>query len=108
MNSFCRHNETFIGSEIVERQRKEGVKRKLVYLSIDEKLPLWGLECVYRNGDIAGYLRRGEYGYVMRKSIGKCFVVRKDGQPIDNEYLRSGKYEIEILGKRYPAKLLSS
>lgn len=31
---------------------------------------MWGLETVYRNGQLVGYVRRAEYGYTCGNSIG--------------------------------------
>lgn len=102
---FCRKTATYKGSEMVEKQRNDGVHKRLVYLTLDEQIPLWGLEGVYRNGEAVGHLRRGEYGHFIQKPIGKSFIRRNDGKTIDNEYLKSGKYEIDVLGKRCSAKL---
>lgn len=102
---FCRKDGTFKGSEIVERQRNNGIQKRLVYLTLDNQIPLWGLEGVYRNGQSVGHIRRGEYGYFIEKPIGKAFIHRKDGKAIDKEYLKNGSFEIDVLGKRYPAKL---
>lgn len=101
----CRKDATYKGSDIVEMQRKNGIHKRLVYLTLNDQVPLWGLEGVYRNGEAVGHVRRGEYGYFIGKPIGKSFIRRSDGKPIDNEYLKNGSYEIDVLGKRYPAKL---
>lgn len=77
----------------------------MVYLTIDEKIPLWGLEGVYRNGECVGHLRLGEFGYSSNKSIGKCYISCPNGHIIDNRYLCKGEYEVEVLGQRYKAKL---
>lgn len=100
----CRKSGGFKGHEVVEKQRLKGVQKRLVYFTIDEKKPLWGLEGVYRNGTEVGHLRRGEFGYSIGKSIGKSFIHRNDGQPINDQYLQ-GDFEIDVMGKRYPAKL---
>lgn len=31
---------------------------------------MWGLETVYRNGKIVGYLRRAEYAYTLDCNVG--------------------------------------
>lgn len=35
-------------------------------------IPLWGMESVYRNNQLVGYLRRGEHGYTFKSSIGQA------------------------------------
>lgn len=36
----------------------------------DSNVPLWGLEAIYRNNRLVGYLRRTERGYSCEKTIG--------------------------------------
>ncbi|XP_037027162.1 sarcosine dehydrogenase, mitochondrial-like [Bradysia coprophila] len=105
LEAICRQNGPYKGSNIVDKQRAEGVFKRLVYLTIDEKIPLWGLEGVFRNGKCVGHLRLGEFGYSINKSIGKSYISCAKGNWIDNEYLSNGQYEIDVLGQRYGAKL---
>lgn len=100
----CRKNGDYKGRAAVEKQRKEGIRKKLAFFTLEEQVPLWGLEIVYREGEIVGHIRRGEYGYTLQKPIGQSFIRRPDGQTIDDEFLKTGQYEIEVMGKRYPAK----
>lgn len=90
---------------MIERQQKEGVCKRLVYLTLDDEIPLWGLEGVYRNGEAAGHLRRAEFGYFINKPVGRAYIIRRDGKSIDVDYLKEGTYQIDVLGKLYPAKL---
>lgn len=99
----CRKQGDYRGRAAVDRQRLEGVKRRLVYLTLQDQVPIWGLEGVYRNGEPVGILRRAEYAYTLGKSLGQAYITRTDGQVVDVEYLKSGHYEIDILGKRYKA-----
>lgn len=99
----CRRTGSYKGKDAVELQRTNGIHKKLVYLTLDDDIPIWGLEGVYRNGEPAGHLRRAEYGYFLKKFIGRTYIRRSDGHPIDNDYVKSGNYEIDILGRKYPA-----
>ncbi|BFG04875.1 sarcosine dehydrogenase mitochondrial [Drosophila madeirensis] len=100
----CRKSGSdYRGKAAIERQRSEGVRKRLVYLTLKEQIPIWGLEGVYRNGEPVGILRRAEYAYTLGKSLGQAYIERPDGQTIDAEYVRGGQYEVEILGRRYPA-----
>lgn len=105
LGNVCRNNGEYKGKMMVEKQRKHGVHKHLVYLTLDDKIPLWGLEGVYRNGEAVGYLRRAEFGYYINKSIGKAFIHSIDGNPIGTNDLVKGFYEIDVLGKFYPAKV---
>lgn len=100
----CRKNGDYKGKEAIDRQRNVGIRRRLVYLTLNEQVPIWGLEGVYRNGEAVGFLRRADYGYALRKSIGQAYVSRRDGEIIDNDYVTHGTYEVVILGKRYKAE----
>lgn len=72
---------------------------------MDEKIPLWSLEGVYRNGEAVGYLRRADFGYFINRPIGTAYIQRNDKKPIDIEYLVQASYQIDVLGKLYPAKI---
>lgn len=100
----CRRTGEYKGKAVIDAQRTSGIRKRLVYMTLDEQVPLWGLESVYRNGEPVGHVRRAEYGYTIQKSIGKSFIRRPDGQPIDADFIKSGTYEIEIMGKRYNAQ----
>lgn len=98
----CRQNATFKGSGIVQQQLKNGVQKRLVSLTLKEKVAIWGLEGVYCNGNAIGYLRRADFGHFINKSIGKAFIKVDDENKID---WKNGTYEIDVLGKLYPADL---
>lgn len=91
------------GKAAIENQRAEGLKKRLVYLTLRDQVPIWGLEGVYRNGEPVGILRRAEYAYTLGKSLGQTYVSRPDGKIIDADYIRNGEYEVDILGKKYRA-----
>lgn len=100
----CRKNGEYKGKNAIEKQKKNGVHKRLVFLTLNDQNPLWGLEAVYRNGDLVGHLRRGDYGYSLNKSIGQFYIKRSDNKPVDDEYIKSGNYQIEIMGHKYDAK----
>jgi sarcosine dehydrogenase len=87
---------------VITQQQQYGIHKRLVYLTLREKLPLWGLEAVYRNNEIAGHLRRGEWAYTLDSAFGQCYIKRTE-RPIDIDYIKSGKYQIEVMGKLYDA-----
>ncbi|ALC38829.1 CG6385 [Drosophila busckii] len=100
----CRKSGDYRGRAALERQREQGLKKRLVYLTLEDQMPIWGLEGVYRNGEPVGILRRAEYAYTLGKSLGQAYITRSDGQAVDAAYLKAGDYEVDILGKRYKAK----
>lgn len=101
----CRVDGAYKGRDVIEKQQKDGVNKRLVYFTVSEEVPLWGLEGVYRNGEPVGHLRRAEFGYFINKSIGQSYIRRTDGGPIDMNYLKQGVYEIDVLGKLHRAKI---
>ncbi|KAH8401506.1 hypothetical protein KR009_005929 [Drosophila setifemur] len=99
----CRKSGEYRGKAAIEKQRAEGIKKRLVYLTLQDQVPIWGLEGVYRNGEPIGILRRAEYAYTLGKSLGQAYISRPDGQIIDADYIKGGEYEVDILGKKYRA-----
>lgn len=59
---------------------------------------------MYRNGTIVGQLRRGEYAYFLEKPIGQAYIEHPDKKVIDTDFILSGDYEIEVMGKLYKAQ----
>lgn len=99
----CRKSGNYNGKEAIEKQRINGINKRLVYLTLDEKVPLFGLEGVYRNGVPVGHVRRAEYGYSLDKMVGKVFVKHPENKTVDAAFLKTGKFEIEVLGRKYAA-----
>lgn len=65
----------FLGREALERQRAEGLKRKLVCLVLDSKdVPLHGAESLWRDGDCVGYVRSTAFGHTIGSSIAYGYV----------------------------------
>lgn len=100
----CRSKGEYKGKHMVDQQKKNGVHKRLVFFTLNEQIPLWGLEAVYRNGELVGHLRRGDYGFTLQAPIGQSYIKRLDNKPVDAEYIKSGKYQIEIMGELHDAK----
>lgn len=99
----CRKSGEYKGKAAVDKQREQGIDKRLAFFTLEAQVPLWGLEIIYRNDEMVGHIRRGEYGYTLQKPIGQSYISRPDGQKMNEEFLKTGKYEIEIMGTRYPA-----
>lgn len=70
------------------------------------QMPLFGMETVYRNGEVCGFLRRGDYAYYLDKPVGMAYIKHEEkNTPVTNQYLKDGKYEIEIFGEKHNATL---
>lgn len=92
----------FIGRAALERQKAEGLGRRMVYLRMKDPEPiLLHDEPVYRNGDIVGCTTSGSYGYAVGSSVALAYLATpKSGW---QHWIDDGDYEIEIAGVRFPA-----
>ena len=93
----------FRGSEAVERQRREGVRKMLAGFTADAAHVLLGRETIYRDGERVGWLTSGGYGYTIGRSIGYGYVRRAEGVTAD--FVTSGTYELEVATQRVPARV---
>ena len=99
-----RKEADFVGRAAVERQRGSLLTKRLATFTVDDPdAILLGRETIYRNGERVGYLSSGGYGYTVGKGIGLGYV--RDAEGVDDDYLRSGHYEIEARMHRFPATL---
>lgn len=102
----CRKDGPYQGKDQVERLKSEGVRKRRCFFTIPDKtVTVHGLETIWRDDAIVGFLRRGEYGYHLDCSIGLGYVEHPEGKVVNKDFLQSGRYEIEIMGTRYPAVL---
>jgi heterotetrameric sarcosine oxidase gamma subunit len=92
----------FIGKEaLLERKAKGPLQRKLVSLLVQDPEPLmFHAEVVRRNGVAVGYVRAASYGHTLGGAVGLAFLEPK--QAVDEAYLTSGEWEVEVNGKVYP------
>ncbi|XP_044012110.1 sarcosine dehydrogenase, mitochondrial [Aphidius gifuensis] len=101
----CRQHDLYQGKEAVDKLKTIGVKRKLIHVHVkNDKLPLWGLETLYRNNSVVGYLRRAEYSYFYGNSIGRAYIVNPNGDNVTRHFIETGDYSVEVMGVKYPAK----
>jgi len=92
----------FKGREAVERQKAEGVAKRLAGFTVeDPSVVLLGRETIYRNGERAGWLTSGGFGHTVGKPIGYGYVRNPAG--VDRDYVLSGTYELEVATERVPA-----
>jgi 4-methylaminobutanoate oxidase (formaldehyde-forming) len=94
----------FIGKAALVKQRAEGLKKRLVTFSLeDPEAFLLGRETVYRDGVKVGWITSGNRGVTVGREIGLGWVRNEGG--VGDDFLRSGRYELEIALARYPAAL---
>ncbi len=93
----------FIGKEAVLARKAAGpLTRRLVQVLVKDPEPLmYHAEVVLRDGVRVGYVRAASYGHTLGGAVGLVMVEPK--VVVDQAYLNSGRWEVDIAGKRYPA-----
>ncbi|MEM7290654.1 MAG: FAD-dependent oxidoreductase, partial [Pseudomonadota bacterium] len=99
MDVFINWKKDFIGKEAAEKERAEGVDKKLVTLVIDVNgIDVSNDEAVLKDGEAVGYISSGGYAHHVKKSVALGYV--------PTELAEGGtKLEVEILGEMYPAEV---
>jgi len=91
----------FIGRQALIKQKKKGITRRRIVFTLEHPEPLiYHDEPIYRNGILVSQNTHGAYAHYLGSAIGMCYLEKSDG--IDNEWILSGHYEIDVEGKRYP------
>jgi heterotetrameric sarcosine oxidase gamma subunit len=95
----------FIGKEAVLARKARGpLERRLVQVLLQDPDPLmYHAEVVRRDGIAVGYVRAASYGHTLGGAVGLAMIEPK--LPVDEQYLRSGTWEVEVAGRCYPAVL---
>jgi 4-methylaminobutanoate oxidase (formaldehyde-forming) len=93
----------FLGKEAVLAKKAAGpLTRRIVQLLVKDPQPLlFHAEVVKRNGKTVGYIRAASYGHTLGGAVGLMMV--EAGEPVDQKYLDSGTWEVDIAGTSYPA-----
>ncbi|MEO4042736.1 FAD-dependent oxidoreductase [Hoeflea sp. CAU 1731] len=84
----------FIGRKTLEKQKLEGVERRLNTFVTGEKLPLTGGETLLLDGETVSLACSAGYGFTVEKTILYAYL------PADLE-AETG-FELEVFGERYP------
>ncbi len=94
----------FTGRDALLVQHKQALQKQLVCFTIDDPdVVLLGRETIYRNGEIAGWLTSGGWGYTVNKNIGYGYLRNPEG--VDSHYINTGTYELEVAAVRHPCIL---
>jgi glycine cleavage system aminomethyltransferase T/glycine/D-amino acid oxidase-like deaminating enzyme len=94
-----------IGREAMLKQKAAGpLKRRLVQVLVKDPEPLlFHAEIVLRDGKPMGYVRAGSYGHTLGGAVGLAMI--EAGEPVTPAWLREGRWEVDIAGRRYPAEV---
>ncbi len=94
----------FIGRDALLRRKEAGLKYRMVQFLLEDPEPmLYHGEVIYRDGVPVGHLMSGGYGHTLGGAVG-VGPVENNGETVTNNYISSGKYEIDIAGRHYSAR----
>ena len=99
-------NTDFIGRAalLAQRSQPETLSKRLVTFTVDDtSVVLLGRETIYRDGQRVGWLSSAGWGYTVAKNIGFGYVRNEAG--VDDDYLNSGRYKLEVETHRVPCQL---
>ena len=92
----------FLGRDGLLRRKQEGLRRTLVHLTLDDPEALFFHdEPIYRNGEKAGRITSGAFGYTLGRAVGLGYIHHPPGA--GSAFIADGRYEIEIAMERTPA-----
>ena len=64
---------------------------------------IWGGELVLRDGIAVGQLTSGAWGEALRGCVGLGYIRDPAGDVLTPDVVRSGEYQVNVGGRRYPA-----
>ena len=93
-----------MGRAAAEKASAVPTQKRLACFTVDDpQVVLLGRETILRNGEFAGYLTSGGFGYTIDRPIGYGYVRNVEG--VDEDYLLAGSYELVVATERVPAYL---
>jgi len=95
----------FIGRDALLKLKERGYSYMMPQFLVKDPEPLmyYG-EIIYRDGVAVGNIMAGAFGHTLGASVG-VGPVENEGGIVTAEYIKSGTYEIDIAGERYPAEV---
>ena len=99
----------FLGKDAVLAQKAAGpLRRRLVQVLVTDPEPLmFHAEVVRCDDRPCGYLRAASYGHTLGGAVGLAMIEaeRVPGGVIDQRTLDAARWDVEIAGQRYPARV---
>ncbi|MDE3080583.1 MAG: GcvT family protein [Paracoccaceae bacterium] len=92
----------FIGRDAVLAKREAGLERRMVQFLLEDPEPmLFHNEAVVRDGKIVSIVTSANYGHALGGAVGMGYVPCRGESA---EEILASRYEIEIAGRRVPAR----
>ena len=89
----------FNGRAVLEKQKAEGVGRKLVgFELVDRGIPRHGCDC-YAGGEKVGHVTSGTQGPFVKKAVGMAYLPVSLAEP-------GAAFEVDVRGKRLAARVV--
>lgn len=98
------NKEGFLGKEeVLEQKEKGALNKRLVQFLLEDPEPLlYHGEPIWMNGELISFTTSAMYGHTLGGSVAMGYVHHEDA--ITADVINNSKFEIEVAGKRYPAK----
>jgi dimethylglycine dehydrogenase len=105
MDRYIKLDHDFVGRQALEAEMAEGPKRRMVYLTVepdpDEPADVIGDEPIWHAGEVVGWVTSGAYAHYSGVSLALGYVPAPLAEP------GTDGLEVEIIGHRRPARLLT-
>ncbi|WP_380058100.1 FAD-dependent oxidoreductase [Falsihalocynthiibacter sp. SS001] len=95
----------FIGKDalLAAKDDPDHLKTRIIQLVLDDSdAQLWSGEAVLCNGAEVGEVRSAGYGHTLGAAVALAEIHAE--VPVNAQYLREGVFEVDLAGKRVPAK----
>ncbi len=101
LDLFIDWKRDFIGKEAALKEKEAGPSKKLVTMVLEtDDIDVSNDEAILKDGECVGYVTSGGFAHHVGKSMALGYV--------PSEHSGDGTaFEVEILGKRYPAKVVA-
>jgi dimethylglycine dehydrogenase len=104
LGRYLKLDHDFVGRDALEAEMARGPERSMVYLEVDpdpdEPADVIGDEPIWHQGEVVGWVTSGAYAHYSQRSLALGYVPAPLAQP-------GAEFEVEIIGHRRPARLLT-
>jgi dimethylglycine dehydrogenase len=88
----------FVGRDAAMKERESGGKLRLLAFTVETRdVDVIGDEPIWHDGKVIGWVTSGGYAHYVQKSVALGYVPKEIAASDEG-------FEIEIIGKRYPAR----
>jgi sarcosine dehydrogenase len=99
-----RRNMDFMGRAAAEQAASGPLRKRMAGFTTDDAgITLLGRETILRDGEFAGYLSSGGFGYTIGKPVGYGYLRNAGG--VSEEWIKAGRYELVVAGERIAAQV---